>query len=145
MRQEVGAEMALGRGDRYTTSGQQWGAWNAAFGPRGPDGLPAPLWDPQTGKIDRAVAAQWRKYDLRAVLQANWPSLGPQLKGKLHIAAAEADQYFLNDAVHRLDEFLSRADPPYAGRIVFGARKRHGWTDVDLGQMLNEMAAATQP
>jgi hypothetical protein len=142
MRQEVGTENLLGRGNRYTMSGQQWGAWNAVFSPRGLDGSPLPLWDPQRGKIDLTVADQWRKYDLRAVLEANWPTLGPKLKGKLHIAVGEADQYFLNNAVHLLDEFLSQADPPFQGRIVYGARQRHGWSDVDLTQMLNEMQTA---
>jgi hypothetical protein len=115
------------------------------FSPRGADGAPLPLWNATTGRIDRTVAEQWRKYDLRVVLEENWKSLGPRLKGKLHIAAGEADQYFLNNAVHLLDEFLSHADPPFAGRIVYGARKRHGWSDVDLGQMLKEMEAATNP
>ena len=32
----------------------------------------------------------------------------------------EADNYFLNNAVHLLDEFLSQADPPYGGTIVYG-------------------------
>ena len=139
----MGAENLLGGGNSYTLSGEQWCDWNAVFGPRGPDGSPLPLWDPHSGHIDHAVADKWRKYDLRAVLEENWPNLGPKLKGKLHIAAGEADQYFLNNAVHLLDEFLSKADPPFEGRIVYGQRKRHGWTDIDLGQMLKEMEAAT--
>jgi hypothetical protein len=144
MRQEVGAENLLGRGNSYTMSGQQWGAWNAVFGPRGADGLPMPLWDPQTGRIDRHVAEQWRKYDLSAVLRDNWRVLAPRLKGKLHIAAGEADQYYLNQGVHLLDEFLSKVDPPFEGRIVYGTRKPHGWSDASLDQMLKEMEAATE-
>ena len=104
MRREVGVENLLGRGNSYTLSGEQWGDWNAVFGPRGADGRPVPLWDPQTGKINHAVAEQWKKYDLRLVLEANWQTLGPKLRGKLHIAAGEADDYFLNNAVHLLDK-----------------------------------------
>jgi len=142
MRREVGLENLLGRGNSYTLSGEQWGAWNAAFGPRGADGRPVPLWDPQTGKINHAVAEQWKKYDLRLVLEANWKTLGPKLRGKLHIATGEADAYFLNNAVHLLDQSLAKADPPFTGKIVYGPGKGHGWTDLSVRHMLDEMQAA---
>ncbi len=142
MRREVGIENLLGLGNSYTLSGGQWCDWNAVFGPRGADGRPVPLWDPQTGKIDHSVAEQWKKYDLRLVLETNWKTLGPKLHGKLHIAAGEADDYFLNNAVHLLDRFLAKADPPFVGRIAFGPGQGHGWRDVSLRQMLDEMQAA---
>ena len=142
MRREVGVENLLGRGNTYTRSGEQWGDWNAVFGPRGADGLPVPLWDPQTGKINHAVAEQWKPYDLRLVLEQNWSTLGPKLRGKIHIAAGEADNYFLNNAVHLLDKFLAAANPPFAGKIVYGMGKGHGWFDLSLRQMLDEMQAA---
>jgi hypothetical protein len=142
MRREVGVENLLGRGNSYTLSGEQWGDWNAVFGPRGADGRPVPLWDPQTGKINHAVAEQWKKYDLRLVLEAGWKTLGPKLRGKLHIAAGEADGYFLNNAVHLLEASLAKADPPFVGKIVYGAGKGHGWMDLSLRQMLDEMQAA---
>jgi S-formylglutathione hydrolase FrmB len=143
-RREVGVENLLGRGNSYTRSGEQWGEWTAAFSPRGADGQPVPLWDPQTGKINHAVAEQWKKYDLRLVLEANWKTLGPKLRGKLRIAAGEADTYFLNHAVHLLDESLAQADPPFVGKIVYGLGQGHGWMDLSLRQMLDEMAAAVQ-
>jgi len=144
MRQEVGMENLLGRGNSYVCSGEQWGAWNAAFGPRGSDGRPVPLWDPQSGKINHNVAEAWRKYDLRIVLTENWKALSPRLRGKLHIASGEADQYFLNNAVHLLDEALSQVNPPFTGKIVYGPGKPHGWMDLPLAQMLEEMRAATE-
>jgi hypothetical protein len=143
MRREVGVENLLGQGNSYTLSGEQWGEWNAAFGPRGADGLPVPLWDPRSGKINHAVAEQWKQYDLRLVLEQNWQTLGPKLRGKIHIAAGEADAYFLNNAVHLLDTFLAKASPPFEGKIVYGLGKGHGWTDLSLRQMLDEMQAAT--
>jgi len=142
MRREVGVENLLGRGNSYTASGGQWGAWAAVFGPRGADGRPVPLWDPQSGKINHAVAQEWKKYDLRLVLEANWKTLGPKLCGKLHIAAGEADDYFLNNAVHLLDRFLAKADPPFVGKIVYGPGQGHGWMDLSLRQLLDEMQAA---
>jgi S-formylglutathione hydrolase FrmB len=144
MRREVGVENLLGLSNSFTLSGGQWCDWNAVFGPRGADGRPVPLWDPQTGRIDHAVAEQWKKYDLRLLLENNWKTLGPKLRGKLHIAAGEADDYFLNNAVHLLDRFLAEADPPFAGRIAYGPGKGHGWSDVSLRQMLDEMQAAAE-
>jgi len=144
MRRETGMENLLGRGNSYTLSGEQWGDWNAVFGPRGTDGAPVPLWDPQTGKINHSVAEQWKKYDLRLVLETNWKTLGPKLRGKLHIAAGEADDYFLNNAVHLLDQSLAKADPPFVGKIVYGPRQRHGWFYLSLRQMLDEMQTAAK-
>ncbi|HWY74331.1 MAG TPA: alpha/beta hydrolase-fold protein [Verrucomicrobiae bacterium] len=143
MRREVQLENVMGRGNSWTTSGGQWCAWNATYGPRGADGLPVPLWDPQTGIINHAVAEQWKPYDLRLVMEKNWATLGPKLRGKLHISVGDADSYFLNNAVHLLDDFLSHAKPPYEGRVVYGPGKGHCWSDVSTVQMLKEMAAVT--
>ncbi len=143
MRREVQMENLLGRGDSYAFSGEQWGAWNAVFGPRGVDGSPIALWDPQSGAINHAVADRWKKYDLRLVLEQNWKDLAPKLRGKLHIATGDADNYFLNNAVHLLEESLSHAEPPFEGKIVFGLGQGHGWFYLSLRQMLEEMQAAT--
>src|SRR5207237_10186206 len=40
LRDEVGMEKRLGRGNNFLLSGEQWGEWNAAFGRRGANGLP---------------------------------------------------------------------------------------------------------
>jgi hypothetical protein len=144
MRHECQMENVLGRGDNWALSGGQWGAWNAAYGPRGADGLPVPLWDPQTGAIKREVAEQWKKYDLRLHLEQNWKTLGPKLTGKLNIWIGEADNYFLNNAVHLLDAFLEKADPPYAGRIVYGPGKGHCWMGLTERQVMDEMMAAVE-
>jgi hypothetical protein len=87
--------VVLGRGDRWELGGRDWCAWNATFGPRGPDGLPKPLWDGKTGKIDRSVVEHWKKYDLRQVLEKDWATLGPKLRGKIRIWVGDADTYYL--------------------------------------------------
>lgn len=144
IRHECQMENVLGAGDSWTMSGQQWGAWNAVYGPRGMDGRPVPLWDARTGKINRAVVEHWKKYDLRLRLQQNWKTLAPRLRGKLHIWVGEADDYFLNNGVHLLDAFLSAADPPYEGRITYGPGQRHGWTPMSESEMMKEMMAAIE-
>jgi hypothetical protein len=139
MRHECQLENVLGLGDSWTMSGGQWGAWNATYGQRGPDGRPVPLWDPKSGRIDNAEAEHWKRYDLRRILESNWSTLGPRLRGKLHIAVGEADDYFLNNAVHRLDAFLSRAQPPYEGSISYGPGQGHCWLGLSQSQLMREM------
>ena len=144
IRHECQMENVMGRGDSYAMSGEQWGAWNAAYGPRGADGRPAPLWDPKTGKINRELVEHWKRYDLRMVLEKNWRTLGPKLRGKLTIWVGEADDYFLNNAVHMLDAFLSKANPPFDGRIIYGPGKGHGWMAFSEREMMDQMAAAIE-
>ena len=139
MRHECQLENVMGAGDSWALSGGQWGAWNAAYGPRGADGQPVPLWDPRTGEINRAVVEHWKKYDLRLVLAENWPTLGPKLRGKIHIAIGEADNYFLNNAVHLLDDFLREATPAYGGTIVYAPGKGHCWSNLSEAQLIREM------
>jgi len=143
MRHECQLENVLGRGDSWTSSGGQCGAWNATYGSKGKGGRPVPLWDPVTGAIDHQAAEHWKRYDLRHVLETNWTRLGPILKGKLHIWVGEADDFFLNNAVHRLDAFLSRAQPPYEGSISFGPGQGHHWMGISQSAMIEQMKART--
>jgi hypothetical protein len=142
MRHEVLIERVLGRGDRWELGGRDWGSWNAVFGPRGDDGMPKPLWDGKTGKIDQSVLGHWKKYDLRLVLERDWKTLGPKLRGKIHVWVGEADDYFLNNAVHLLDDFLKNANPAYEGKIAYGSRGNHGWRELTEKQLMDEMAKA---
>ncbi len=142
IRHECQMENVMGAGDNWAMSGEQWGAWNATYGPRGADGRPQPLWNPKTGEIDRSVVERWKKYDLRMVMQENWQTLAPKLKGKIHIWVGEADDYFLNNAVHMLDDFLAKAKPSAEAKIFYGAGKGHCWLGLTQRQMIDEMAAA---
>ena len=139
MRHEVQMENVLGPGDTWTMSGRQWGAWNAAYGPRGRDELPVPLWDPETGGIDRSVTGHWQQYDLRLVLERNWDELAPKLRGKLNVWVGEMDDYYLNNAVHLLDEFL-HSRPPIDARIAYGRDRGHCWTGISQAEMIREMS-----
>jgi hypothetical protein len=142
MRHECQLENVLGRGGSWTMSGGQWGAWNATYGPRGADGRPLPLWDPKTGRIDREVVEHWKNYDLRLVLERNWKTLGPKLRGKIHIWVGEADDFFLNNAVHRLEAFFAKADPPYEGTITYGPGAGHCWLGIGEREMMKQMGKA---
>jgi len=144
IRHECQMENVMGAGDSWTMSGQQWGAWNATYGPRGSDGRPVPLWDPKTGVINKAVVEHWKKYDLRLILQENWKTLGPKLRGKIHISVGEADDYYLNNAVHLLDDFLKETNPPADARIIYGPGRGHCWNNLSQAQMMAEMALAVK-
>jgi hypothetical protein len=144
VRHECRLEAVLGLGDNWALSGKDWAAWNAVFGPRGADSLPRPAWDGTTGKIDKGVRDHWQKYDLRLVLEKDWRVLGPKLRGKLRVWVGEADEYFLNNAVHLLDAFLKKARPAYEGKITYGMGQGHDWRGLSEKEMMAEMAAAVE-
>ena len=119
-------EAALGSKGR---SGQQWDIWQAVYSPVGDDGYPKPIWDRTTGAIDPAVAAYWKEhYDLSAILQREWSrGLGQKLQGKINIYVGDMDNYYLNNAVYLVEDFLKKADPPYGGEVDYGDRAEHCW------------------
>jgi hypothetical protein len=88
--------------------GGQLASFEAVFSPRGKDGQPQKLWDRKTGRIDPKVARAWEKYDINLVLERNWDTLGPKLKGKLHVITGELDTFYLEGAVKLLKETLER-------------------------------------
>jgi pimeloyl-ACP methyl ester carboxylesterase len=141
VRHECLMERVMGLGDRWALSGKDWCAWNATFGPRSGDGLPKPLWDGATGKIDRSVTEHWKKYDLRMILEENWKTLQPKLQGKLRVYVGDADEYFLNNAVHHLDAFLKKADPPGNARITIVPGAGHT-VFLSEAETMQEMARA---
>jgi hypothetical protein len=123
--QEGRLELVLG--DR-TRSGAQYDVWEAVFSPMGEDGYPKRIWDKRTGVIDKAVAAHWREnYDLRHILERDWKKLAPDLQGKLHIYTGDMDNFYLNNAVYLMEDFLKKADPPYQGEVKYGDRAEHCW------------------
>jgi len=119
-------ELALATHGR---SGDQWDVWQAVFGPVGADGYPQPIWDKLTGEIDRKVAEYWREnFDLVHILERDWKTLGPKLKGKIHIYVGDMDNYYLNNAVYLAEAFLETTkDPYYEGDIDYGDRAEHCW------------------
>ncbi len=132
-------ELALGSRAR---SGEQFDIWQAVFGPVGEDGYPKPIFDKETGEIDPSVAAYWKEhYDLSAILQRDWATLGPKLRGKLHIYVGSADSIFLNNAVYYLEDFLKSAtDPSYEGEVKYGDRAEHCWNgDPNLPNHLSRL------
>jgi hypothetical protein len=120
-------ELVLGTRSR---SGGQWDIWEAVYSPVGADGYPKRIFDKRTGVIDPQVAAFWREnYDLSYILRRDWEKgLGEKLRGKLHIYVGDMDNYYLNNAVYLVEEFLeSTKNPPFEGEIDYGDRAEHCW------------------
>jgi len=129
-RDNVAYEAALGDHGR---SGDQFDIWQAVYSPAGEDGYPQPIFDKNSGVIDHKTADYWRQhYDLDAILQRDWATLGPKLRGKLHIYVGFEDTYFLNDAVYLMEDFLKQTGTPgygvpYEGEVHYGPRAEHCW------------------
>jgi hypothetical protein len=123
-------ELVLGTRGRST---EQFNIWQAVYSPAGDDGYPKPIYDPVTGVIDHDVSNYWKEhYDLRYILQRDWKTLGPNLVGKLHFAVGDEDTYYLNNAVHLMQDFLESTNYPYyAGDFDYGPGRPHCFTGTD--------------
>jgi hypothetical protein len=121
------AELVLGTKSR---SGGQFDIWEAVYAPVGSDGYPKRIWDKKTGVIDPSVAQHLKEnYDLGYILKRDWSKgLGKKLEGKIAIYCGDMDNYYLNNAVYLVEEFLkSTSDPPYRGEVAYGDRAEHCW------------------
>src|SRR5579863_2945223 len=110
-------------------SGQQLEAWEAVYGPVGDDGYPKPLWNKQTGAIDRSVADYMRDhgFDLRNYLDKNWVTVGPQITDKIYIWVGDMDNFYLNLAVYDMEDFF-KSHPEAHAHFEYGRpMKGHGW------------------
>ncbi|MCI0462595.1 MAG: hypothetical protein L0Z62_37065 [Gemmataceae bacterium] len=92
-------EVVMGRGGQLFS-------FEAVFSPRGADGKPRPLWDRTTGKVDAEVARAWERYDIRLVLERNWKTLGPKLRGKIRVYMGDRDNFYLEGATTLLKQSL---------------------------------------
>ncbi len=120
-------ELVLGTKGR---SGQQWDIWEAVYSPVGADGYPTRIWDKRTGVIDPSVAKFWKEnYDLGHILRRDWEKgLGRKLEGKINIYVGDMDNYYLNNAVYLVEDFLKTPkNPAYGGEVTYGDRAEHCW------------------
>jgi len=60
------------------------------------------------------VARYWKEhYDIRYLLERDLGTLGPKLSGKVHFAVGDMDTWYLNNAVHLMQNFLDSPKNPY--------------------------------
>jgi hypothetical protein len=145
MQQLAGLESVLGE------YGGQIGSFEWVFSPRGADGRPQPLFNRMTGEIDPNVAAYWRShYDITEYLNANWKTIGTDLRGKIHLVVGTDDTFYLDGAAHSLESTLNRhgGDPHF----TFLPDKSHFNVYVEgddrwalFDQIANEMYKVARP
>jgi S-formylglutathione hydrolase FrmB len=122
--------------------GGQLHSFEAVFSPLGRDGRPRPLWDRETGAIDPETAKAWEAYDIRLVLERNWATLGPRLKGKLHVVCGDLDTFYLEAAVKLLKESLETLGSDAVVELIPG-RDHGNVVDAKLAERFDrEMNAA---
>jgi hypothetical protein len=121
--------------------------WEAIYGPLDAEGYPKPLWNKITGTIDRDVANYMKEngYDLREYAQRNWSTLGPKVAHKLHFFAGDMDDFYLNLAVYKFEEFLKSTDLGKNVPFTYGRpTKGHSWHAFTWAEMVRRMAAHVQ-
>jgi S-formylglutathione hydrolase FrmB len=127
-------EDVLGRGGQLRS-------FEAVFSPLDDRGLPAKLWDRQTGRLDPRVAKAWQKYDIRLILKKRWSTLKCKLRGKLHITAGEFDTFYLEGAVEKTAATLRALGGDAKIEIVPGADHGSFMSKERIQQHRREMSA----
>lgn len=104
--------------------GGQMQSFEAVFGPRGEDGVPVPLWDRRTGKIDPETVKAWRRYDITDKVRREWKTLGPKVAGKITVITGDADNFYLNGATELLKRALAELGSD--ARVIIEPERDHG-------------------
>lgn len=122
--------------------GGQLRSFEAVFSPLDEEGLPRQLWNRGDGRIDPEVARAWQAYDIRLLLERNWPMLEPKLRGKLHITTGEHDTFYLEGAVIKLAAALEALGSDAVIEIVPDANHSSLLTPEYYARVHREMTAA---
>ena len=131
--------------------GGQLTSFEWVFSPRGADGRPVPMFDRDSGKVDPAVVAYWRThYDISARVAAQWPTLKPDLAGKIHLIVGTADTFYLDGAARKfqavLDGLGAKSDFRYLeGRTHFDLYKEGEDSNALMKKIAWEMYAVARP
>lgn len=118
----------------HSRSCGQWDVWEATFSPACPDGYPCRMYDKLTGVINHTVAEYWREhFDFAHILERDWQSLAPLLKGKLHLAVGGSDTFYLTNSVLDLRKVLERLGSD--AEVIIGAHEGLGYQHCFNGYM----------
>ncbi|MBC6492401.1 alpha/beta hydrolase-fold protein [Flavihumibacter stibioxidans] len=91
--------LAFSRDEQFYGDGGQMQSFEAAFGNKGPDGRPIPMFDRHTGDILPQVVKEWKAYDLGWYASQHWKKLKRSISGKIHVYAGKNDNFLLNESV----------------------------------------------
>lgn len=125
----------------HSRSCGQWDIWEAVFSPACEDGFPCRLYDKLTGELNHSVAEYWREnYDFARILERDWETLGPKLRGKLHVAVGASDTFYLTNAVLDLRNTLQKLGSD--AEVVIGAHDGVGFQHCFNGYLYDEEGKA---
>ncbi len=100
--------------------GGQLASFEWVWSPRGEDGRPVKMFNRESGELNQDVLKYWRNYDIRLILEKNWPSLAPKLKGKINVICGDADTFRLEEAVKILCGFFKEKGSDAVCELVPG-------------------------
>jgi len=101
--------------------GGQMSSFDWVFSPRGPQGMPLPMFNRVTGAVDPAVMAYWHDHwDISALMQRTSPNVRKALAGKVHMMVGTEDTFYLDGSVHLLQSSMERAGVPANFRYLVG-------------------------
>jgi len=126
-------EVVMGRGGQLFS-------FEAVFSPKDGNGQPRPLWNRKTGEVDPETARYWEKYDIRLQLERHWETLGPKLKGKIHVFMGDKDTFYLEGASKLLKADLVRLGSDAVVEIVPGKDHSSLMTSQVYNRIATEMA-----
>lgn len=92
----------------------------------------------------------WQRYDIRRNLETNWPTLGPKLRGKLHVFVGSQDTFHLEEGVVYLQDFFTRVGSDAVCEVIPGRshfdlyRPYAAYPDGLSARIDKEMAAAVK-
>jgi hypothetical protein len=104
--------------------GGQLASFEWVWSPRGQDGRPMKLFNRQSGELNQEVLKYWQNYDIRLILEKDWPRLAPKLKGKINVICGDADTFRLEEAVKMLCAFFKEKGSDAVCELVPG--RDHG-------------------
>jgi len=104
--------------------GGQFASFEWVWSPRGEDGRPMKMFNRESGELNQEVLKYWRNYDIRLILEKNWPRLAPKLKGKINVICGDADTFRLDEAVKILCGFFKEKGSDAVCELVPG--RDHG-------------------
>lgn len=126
-------EVVMGRGGQLFS-------FEAVFSPKDGNGQPRPLWNRTTGAVDTETARYWEKYDICLQLKRHWDTLGPKLKGKIHVFMGDKDTFYLDGASKLLKADLAKLGSDAVVEIVPGKDHSTLMSAQLINRIANEMA-----
>ena len=106
--------------ERVLGEGGQMRSFEWTFSPQGPDGLPMPLWNRDTGVINPEVAAHWRRFDIADRIRREWDALQPVLHDRVLVIMGDQDTFHLDGAAIAMDTMLAQRGLPDVVELVPG-------------------------